>query len=133
MPQLSRTARWFSFIAVSVTTAVFWLQLCDLVYDCGCHGFWAGAADHCNVHTEPAGSPHRCPWCVSPLAGGASFLGTAAWFALTLLPRWPQRLVRGTAGVQLLVRIGTAGFGIPAFVFGVGWISGALMGYWGPG
>ena len=116
---------------LAAATALFWLQLCDLVYDCGCLGLWAGAAEHCNVHQAPAGSPHRCPWCASPLAGGVSFVGTMTWFSLALLRRWPARLGTWSWSGELLARLTTAGLAIPVFAFAVGWISGQLMGYWG--
>lgn len=123
--------RWLLLAAIVAVTGTFWLQLCDLVYDCGCRGFWAGAAEHCNIHHEPAGSSHRCPWCVSPLAGGASFVGTMGWFAFSLLRRWPQRFAQLSARSELASRLAVAGLAIPIFVFGIGWMSGAAMGYWG--
>ena len=128
--RLGRPLRWLVFIGLAITTATFWLQICDLVYDCGCRGFWAGAAEHCNIHSQPASSPHRCPWCVSPLAGGASFIGTMGWMSISLLVRWPARFASASRLQEALTRIAAASVSIPVFVFGVGWMSGALMGYW---
>lgn len=117
-------------MASVVVAAMFWLQLCDLVYACGCRAIWAGAAEHCNIHVEPSGSPHRCPWCVSPTAGAVSFLGTMGWFSVAFLRRWPRRRAHVSAVHELISRLVIAGMAIPVFVFGVGWISGAVLGYW---
>ena len=131
MSRIGLARRWPLLGVLVAFTALFWLQLCDLVYDCGCRGFWAGAAEHCNIHHAPADSPNRCPWCASPLAGGLSFVGTMAWYVLALVKRWPTRLASWSWRGELVVRLATAGLAIPIFAFGVGWISGQAMGYWG--
>ncbi len=48
------------FAISAAVTCLFIIDLCGLIYGCGCRSWWAGAADHCNIHH--AGPPH-CPWC----------------------------------------------------------------------
>lgn len=47
-------------------TSVFYINFCNLVYQCGCRSLWNGADAMCNVHSH--GVPH-CPWCEIGLAG----------------------------------------------------------------
>jgi len=61
--------------AVTLAAATFH-PLCDLVFRCGCTWFFAGAADHCNIH-DPA--PPNCPPCNDVAAGiafGAALVGS---------------------------------------------------------
>ncbi len=41
-------------------TLLFFLNLCHMLFQCGCRSLWNGADLFCNVHT--AGVAH-CPWC----------------------------------------------------------------------
>ena len=41
-------------------TLLFFLNLCHLLFQCGCRSLWNGAAIFCNIHSP--GVPH-CPWC----------------------------------------------------------------------
>ncbi len=41
-------------------TLLFFINLCDLLFQCGCRSWWNGAARFCNIHTP--GVAH-CPWC----------------------------------------------------------------------
>jgi hypothetical protein len=82
---LSRVA---SLGIVSALSALFFIDLCDLIFDCNCRSLWAGAADHCNVH-DP--STRDCPWCTSGAWGVYVPMGViVAGQALALL--WPGRL-----------------------------------------
>lgn len=47
-------------LAGFVFTSLFFINLCNLVFACGCASLWAGADVHCNVHH--AGGLH-CPVC----------------------------------------------------------------------
>ena len=58
----------------ALVTSVFYINFCDLVYQCGCRSLWNGADAFCNVHSH--GSRH-CPWCSIGLAGS-----TAVWAAI---------------------------------------------------
>lgn len=115
-------ARWGSalvaFVAVAIT-AVFFIDLCDAVYDCGCTHLWAGAADRCNVH-HPTG--RHCPWCTLPATVMAPvfFAIVLPQIALAFYPRrwlWWQRLV---ATVLWFPAFGA----LEAFVVGF------ITGYW---
>ena len=48
------------FLISAAITCVFIINFCALIYRCGCHSFWAGAADECNIHSHES---HHCPWC----------------------------------------------------------------------
>ncbi len=50
-----------TFIAV-VLSFVFFTPACGLLFRCGCHTLWGGAAVMCNVNIGP---PPPCPWCHS--------------------------------------------------------------------
>lgn len=57
-------AQWLPSLVVAllcwVVTSLFFIDLCDLIYRCGCDHLWAGAAARCNIH-NPSG--RHCPWC----------------------------------------------------------------------
>ncbi len=82
-----------------VSLAVSWtlaLDLCQLIFQCGCTHRLAGAVAHCNIHM--ARDAKHCPWCSVGWAGYALiYLGIAvpqAW--LSFRPRswmWPLRLM----------------------------------------
>lgn len=107
------------FLAAAVVTSVFFIDACNLIYDCGCRPLWAGAASHCNIH-QP-GSRH-CPWCSVGTAGAA-----AIYFAV---------LGVQAAAVFLPSRVGTAAraagalaaFPVAAALLGIA--IGLLTGYW---
>jgi hypothetical protein len=46
--------------ALATITYVFFIDLCGLIYQCGCRSLWLGAAAQCNIHH--AGMKH-CPFC----------------------------------------------------------------------
>jgi hypothetical protein len=51
----------FSPFAISFTlTSLFFINLCNLIFRCGCRSLWAGAAVACNIHAQQR---HHCPWC----------------------------------------------------------------------
>lgn len=71
-----------ALLAVGMTS-VFFIDLCDWIYSCGCRSLWNGAEMHCNIHT--AGVKH-CPWCaIGTLGAGsiwAAIAGVQTWVAL---------------------------------------------------
>jgi hypothetical protein len=77
--QSQRMIRAIVFAAAASVTCLLFINFCDLVYQCGCVSWWAGAADHCNIH---AASPPHCPWCANALAGYSSFAAIIAAQAL---------------------------------------------------
>lgn len=36
------------------------LNVCGILFQCGCRSWWTGAASHCNIHQAHA---KHCPWC----------------------------------------------------------------------
>jgi len=90
---------WLSgTLIMMVALAASWilaLDLCQLVFQCGCTHLWAGGAARCNIHMA---NGRHCPWCSVGEGGYALiYLGIAlpqAWFSFR--PRswmWPLRLV----------------------------------------
>lgn len=107
------------FLISAAITCAFIINLCAAVYGCGCRSWWAGAAEHCNIHTPWI---KHCPWCSMGTGGFAMVL--AAILALQLLlsyrPKgWPPS-ARFLLAVLAFPAIGT----LAALV--AGW----LTGYW---
>jgi hypothetical protein len=48
------------FLISAAITCAFIINFCALIYSCGCHSFWAGAAVDCNIHDHES---RHCPWC----------------------------------------------------------------------
>jgi hypothetical protein len=116
---LRRVAGSALILIVSMTIAgMFWLNLCNLVFDCGCRSWWQGAAEHCNIHQ--AGVRH-CPWC--RLDGAAQALVIGGILA-------PQALAAFWPRGHLLQRLAAAILAIPVGGALTGWITGVLTGYW---
>jgi hypothetical protein len=100
-------------------TAVFGMTLCDFVFDCGCQGWWAAGAAHCNIHTP--GVKH-CPWCAADTLGQVLIcLGIGIPQVLfSFYPgrwNWKRRLPAATIAAL-------------AAVLGTAWVSGVVAGYW---
>lgn len=93
---MGNTAGRIAVLAIAAAVSgLFFLDLCDWVFQCGCQAPWAGAAQACNIH-QPSG-PH-CPWCAAGwLVGGvlpfSAILATQTTiaFAPLALP-WMARL-----------------------------------------
>lgn len=65
-------------------TGVFFINWCDLVYQCGCTFLWTGASAQCNIHQA---QPPHCPWCTNTTAAGGALIFTVlTQTALTWLP-----------------------------------------------
>jgi len=87
------TSAAIALFAWAVSTALF-LDLCNLIYQCGCDHLWGDQALHCNIHTPGA---RHCPWCSVGEAGYYAIYGVvlAAQGAGAFLPRmwhWGGRL-----------------------------------------
>jgi len=105
--------------AVFTISSVFFIDVCDLVFDCGCRSVWAGASTACNIH-HTAG-PH-CPWCAHPLAAGlVAFLAMAA--VQTFIVLGP-----GRAGAKRRFALALLSFPVTAGIVGV--VQGFLWDYW---
>lgn len=97
---------------------IFFIHLCDLLFDCGCRALWAGAAAHCNIH---AVSPPHCPWCVRSSLYGWLSLGLIATAQISLA-FWP-----GPLGVG---RIAAVFLAFPTVGMVAGLLTGLVTGYW---
>lgn len=99
-------------------TFAFFINLCDLIYQCGCQSLWAGAAEHCNVHV--AGVKH-CPFCAHGNTGYASVL------ALVLIP---QFLISWRYRWNWRIRLIVAVLVFPAATVLAAVVMGLADGYW---
>jgi hypothetical protein len=99
-------------------TSVFFIDICALLFDCGCRSLWAGADAMCNVHV--ADGPH-CPFCSHGVAGYAvvMFAVSAPQLAVSMWTRWS----RTTRAVACLILF-------PAAMALVGATAGWWEGYW---
>ena len=107
------------FAVSAAVSYAFILNLCHLVFACGCRSWWNGAAEMCNVHREGV---RHCPWCS---LGDAGF-----WlaFGLLLAPQglfsfWPAGLRWRVRAPLVLAMFPLAGSAVAA---GYGWYTG----YW---
>ena len=107
-------------MSVALATAgVFFINVCDAIFTCGCRSLWNGIAEACNIHN--AGPPH-CPWCEYPAAGAVAFFAVAATQAAVVF--WPGRL-------GLWARLGLSVAALPLVGGAVGLLQGWLWGYSG--
>ena len=97
-------------------TSLLFINFCALVFRCGCHSLWAGAADMCNIHRE--GSRH-CPWCArNPAYAYAVMVIPQALVSFWSVPwSWSKRLAVALAAFPVFG-------GIAAVVYGL------TSGYW---
>ncbi|HWZ31668.1 MAG TPA: hypothetical protein VNX18_10065 [Bryobacteraceae bacterium] len=110
----------FSPFAISFTlTSLFFINLCNLIFRCGCRSLWAGAAVACNIHAQQG---HHCPWC-SHATGGYAIVMT-----LMCIPQLGVCFTRWSWPVRAIVA--TAMF--PAAGLVIAGAFGWLGGYWGP-
>lgn len=100
-------------------TGLVYLDLCDLIFDCGCRALWAGGASACNI--QMAGHPD-CPWCSYGFWGGAlPFLAIVGVQAIaTLRPGRTSAVRRLSMAFLALVVVG----GLSGVAFGL------VSGYW---
>ena len=115
-------ARRFLLFAITAgVSSTFFINLCNLVYQCGCRSLWAGAEASCNIHA--ATGPH-CPWCASHWAGGFVFISVlAVQTAIVFTPGKAGFWSRGAAALLAFPLVG----GI------LGVAVGLIMGYWSQG
>jgi hypothetical protein len=115
----SRTARWLVLLLLAALSGVFVIDLCDMVYACGCRSWWAGAEAACNIH---APEPPHCPWCAAGWWGVVGPLGAIVG-AQALVLLWP-----GSASLLARALLATAAF--PAVGTTVAVLWGMIVGYW---
>jgi hypothetical protein len=110
--------RLLPFAISFAVTCLFFIDVCDWIFDCGCRSLWAGADAMCNVHV--AGSRH-CPFCSRGVAGYAAIMTavTIPQFALSFWSRSPR-----TTRIVLCLLL------FPAAMLAVGVVAGIHDGYW---
>ncbi len=107
------------FLAGSGATALFIINLCALIYSCGCQSWWAGAATACNIHHMES---RHCPWCSIGEFGFYSIVAIIilAQAVISFAPRpasWIQRI-----SYTFLV--------FPVIGGAIGFALGLYQGYW---
>jgi len=110
----TRAAIGFAGFAV---TSLFFIDLCNFIFACGCQSLWAGADALCNVHH--AGGMH-CPACSHGKLGYAAIFGSiiAAQLATTFLMKKGLWLVRLGVVLLLFPLIGTAAMTVAGLLDG---------------
>lgn len=102
-----------------VLSSVLFINLCNLVYQCGCKSLWDGADEHCNVHAKHG---RHCPFC------SHGNFGYGVIFSAILFPQFGVAYAaRRRSPVQQLTATLVSFpmfFGIVAFVVGL------MDGYW---
>ena len=108
MPWTRLAVKMLILAAGVAFTAAFSINWCDMIYQCGCTFYWAGAAAQCNIHQ--AGVQH-CPWCENPTYGGVAFGFTLAVQALVAF--WPgQAYLRALLFTLLASPLAAAAAGV---------------------
>jgi hypothetical protein len=99
-------------------TCLFFINVCDWIFDCGCRSLWAGADALCNVHV--AGSRH-CPICSRGIPGYAGIMA-----AVTA----PQLVASAWLPFNRVTRIVLCLLLFPTGMIAVGGLLGMYDAYW---
>ena len=110
--------RILPFAISFAVTCLFFIKVCDWIFDCGCRSLWAGADAMCNVHLAGV---HHCPICSRGIPGYAAVMMavTAPQLAASLWLSWSP-LVRTMICLLLF----------PAAMLAVGGALGVYDSYW---
>jgi hypothetical protein len=111
-------SRLLPFGVSFVVTCLFFINVCNWLFDCGCHSLWAGADAMCNVHLANA---KHCPICSRGIPGYAWVMA-----AVTL----PQLAASVWLGATRLTRTIVCLLLFPAGMAAVGALLGLYDGYW---
>jgi hypothetical protein len=106
------------FAVSFVVTCLFFINVCDWMFDCGCRSLWAGADALCNVHLAGV---HHCPICSRGIAGY-----TAIMAAVTA----PQLAASVWLPFDRVTRIVFCLLLFPTGMIAVGGLLGVYDGYW---
>jgi len=102
---------WVISLAVSLfagaVSSVFFIDLCNLIFRCGCDHLWGAQAATCNIH-NPTG--RHCPWCSIGIAGYSILFGgiMVVQFVLGFFPRhwhWTRRLAAALAAFPVIAAL----------------------------
>ena len=118
-----RSSGWIGGVSVLLAGAAIstigFIDLCNMVFGCGCRSLWDGAAQDCNIHLSVG---RHCPWCENPSsAGGVAF--AAVMLTQSVVSFWPMNL-------GLWVRLTIAIAALPIVGGTIGLLQGLLSGYW---
>lgn len=107
------------YLGVFVFTAIFAINFCATLFQCGCQGMFGLAATHCNINNHGA---RHCPWCTH---GGVGFV--VSMVPVFLVQAWVI-FRSGDWGWKTRLLMALAAFPIVGGILGgiVGW----LQGYW---
>lgn len=106
------------FGGTAAVAAAFFLNVCHLIYDCGCVSLWSGGAAFCNIQTA---GPPDCPFCAQPNVAYGALYGTFLVQALVMF-------VPGSRGPGFRALLALLAF--PVVVGAVGVALGLQAGYW---
>ena len=121
---VSRRQQALTFALAAACAGVLFIDMCGVIFDCGCTSLWAGGSALCNVHnaTRP-----RCPWCVHPTATATALGGVL--LAQAALIYGPLPFAASALGVW--GRFVAALLAFPAVAAVLGLVQGNGYGYWG--
>ncbi len=111
-------ARFGPFGLSFAVTCLFFIDVCDWIFDCGCRSLWAGADALCNVHLAGV---HHCPICSRGIAG---YIGVMV--AVTA----PQLAASVWLPFDKVTRIVLCLLMFPAGMLAVSGLLGFYDGYW---
>jgi hypothetical protein len=102
---------WLAAAGVAYGTL---MNVCALLFQCGCRSWWTGAATHCNIHQ--AGAKH-CPWCtLDPNIFWGLFAGfVVCELAAVLFTRhrpWWQQFAAGVAAYLVAATLSAGVLGV---------------------
>ena len=110
--------RLLPFAISFAVTCLFFINVCNWLFDCGCQSLWAGADAMCNVHLV---NVRHCPICSRGIAGYAAVM-TAVTLPQLAASIWlPSRAIIRSIVCLLL---------FPAGMAAVGALLGVYDGYW---
>jgi hypothetical protein len=110
--------RALPFAISFVVTCLFFINVCDWIFDCGCRALWAGADAMCNVHV--AGVRH-CPICSRGIPG---------YTVIMLLVTAPQLAAAAWLPGGRVTRVAACLLLFPLSMLVVGGVLGWYDGYW---
>ena len=119
-----RRRQALALVGATACVGILFIDMCDLIFDCGCTWLWAGGTALCNAHhtTGP-----RCRWCAHDTAGATAFLGVM--LAQAALIYGPLPAAVRSLGIWGRFVAALVAFPVVAAVIGV--IHGNWYGYWG--
>jgi MFS family permease len=118
MPAGALVDRFVPFAVSFAATCLFFIDVCALIFSCGCHSLWAGADAMCNVHVA---GPPDCPFCARGVVGYGIVMAavSAPQAIVSMWAPWRRR-------TRLLLCVAL----FPAAMAIVGAIAGISDGYW---